>query len=56
MIGADLLNILSSVLGNYLGLKADDYKKRIISGLTIGFSRVLSTFLIIMLLMIVLAI
>ena len=51
-----LLETLSSVLGKLLSLKTDDYKKKVVSALSVGFSRVLSSFLLVMLLMIVLAV
>lgn len=50
------LNGLSSVLGEYLGMRTDDFKKSIISGLSVGFSRTLSVLVMVMLLMIVLAV
>ena len=54
--GQNLMNILSSVLGDYLSLKTDDFRKKIVAGLSVGFSRVLSVLVIVMLLMIVLAV
>jgi hypothetical protein len=54
--GHNLLNLLSSVIGDYLSLKTDDFRKRIVAGLSLGFSRVLSVLVIVMLLMIVLAV
>ena len=53
--GQNLLDILSSVLGDYLSLKTDDFRKRIVTGLSVGFSRVLSILVMVMLLTIVLA-
>ena len=50
------LNGLSSLLGEYLNMRADDFKKSIIAGLSIGFSRTLSILVMLMLLMIVLAV
>jgi hypothetical protein len=50
------LNCLSSAIGEYLSLKTDDFKKNIISGLSIGFSRVLSILVLMMLLLLVLGI
>ena len=50
------LNGLSSAIGEYLSLKTDDFKKNIISGLSIGFSRVLSILVLMMLLLLVLGI
>ena len=40
-----LLNILSSILREYLGARTDDLKKRIVIGLSLGFSRALAIFL-----------
>ena len=40
------LGCLSSVIGEYLSLRADDFKRNIISGLSIGFSRMLAILLI----------
>lgn len=37
-----LLNILSSVLREYLGTRTDDFKKKVVIGLSIGFSRTLA--------------
>lgn len=54
--GRNPLNSLSSVLGEYLGMRTDDFKKNIISGLSVGFSRFLSVLVLVMLLMIVLAV
>ena len=53
---SNLLNSLSSALVEYLGLRTDEFKKKIVSALSIGFSRVLSILVIVVLLMIVLAI
>lgn len=50
------LNNLSSVLGEYLGMRTDDFKKNVISGLSVGFSRFLAVLVLAMLLMIVLAV
>lgn len=54
--GRNPLNSLSSVLGEYLGMRTDDFKKNIISGLSVGFSRFLSVLVLVMLMMIVLAV
>ena len=51
-----LLNSLSSVIGEYLSLRTDDFKKNIISGLSIGFSRTLAILVMVMILLIVLAV
>ena len=50
------LNGLSSAIGEYLSLRTDDFKKNIISGLSIGFSRTLAILVIVMILLIVLAV
>ena len=50
------LNSLSSILGEYLGERTDDFKKNIISGLSVGFSRTLTVLVIVMFLLIVLTI
>ena len=41
-----LLNILSSILREFLGARTDDFKKRIVIGLSLGFSRALAILLI----------
>lgn len=53
---SNLLKGLSSALVEYLGLRTDEFKKKMISALSVGFSRVLSILVIVVLLMIVLAI
>lgn len=50
------LNNLSSAIGEYLSLRTDYFKKRIISGLSLGFSRVLSVLVMMMFLTVVLAV
>ena len=50
------LNSLSSAIGEFLRLRTDDFKKNIISGLSIGFSRTLAILVIVMILLIVLAV
>ena len=50
------LNSLSSLVGEYLGMRTDDFKKKIIEGLSIGFSRTLAILVMVMLLLIVLAV
>lgn len=52
----NILTILSSAMGDYLSRRTDDFKKNIVSGLSVGFSRVLSVLVIAMLLLIVLAV
>lgn len=51
-----LLNSLSSVIGEYLSLRTDDLKKNVVSGLSVGFSRVLTTLVLLMFLLLVLAV
>lgn len=51
----NLLDILSSAAGEYLSLRTDDFRKRIVYGLSVGFSRILSVLVIVMLSVIVLA-
>lgn len=50
------LNNLSSVVGKYIGMRTDDFKTNVISGLSVGFARFLSVLLLLMLLMIVMAV
>ena len=52
----NILSILSSAIGDYLSLRADDFKKNIVFGLSVGFSRVLVTLVITMLMLIVLGV
>lgn len=54
--GSSILNVLSSAIGSYLSQRTDEFKKRVVSGLSVGFSRVLSVLVIMMLLLIVLAV
>lgn len=51
-----LLNNLSSVVGEYLGLRTDDFRKKIVSALSVGFSRAVTMLVIAILLLIVLAV
>lgn len=51
-----LLNSLSSAIGEYLSLRTDDLKKNVVSGLSVGFSRVLTTLVLLMFLLLVLAV
>ena len=50
-----ILGILSSVVGDYLSMRTDDFRKNIVTGLSVGFSRVLALLVIIFLLLIVLS-
>ena len=51
-----ILGILSSAVGEYLSMRTDDYKKNIVAGLSMGFSRVLAILVITLLLLIVLGV
>lgn len=51
-----IIGILSSAVGEYLGMRTDEFKKNIIASLSAGFSRVLAILVIAMLLLIVLAV
>lgn len=51
-----LLNNLSSVVGEYLGLRTDDFRKKIVSALSVGFSRAVTMLVIAILMLIVLAV
>ena len=51
-----ILGILSSAVGKYLSMRTDDFKKNIVAGLSMGFSRVLAILVITLLLLIVLGV
>lgn len=51
-----LLSILSSILREYMGTRTDDFKKRIIIGLSLGFSRTLAILLMSMLAVVLLGV
>ena len=51
-----ILGILSSAVGEYLSMRTDDFKKNIVTSLSVGFSRVLAVLVIILLLLIVLSV
>ena len=51
-----ILGILSSAVGKYLSMRTDDFKTNIVSGLSMGFSRVLAILVITLLLLIVLGV
>ena len=51
-----ILGILSSAAGEYLSMRTDDFKKNIVTGLSVGFSRMLAVLVISFLLLIVLGI
>ena len=48
-----ILGILSSAVGEYLTVRTDDFKKNIVTGLSVGFSRMLAVLVISFLLLIV---
>ena len=50
------LDSLSSAIGEYLSLRTDDFKKNVVTGLSTGFSRVLSILVLMMLLLVVLGV
>ena len=51
-----LINILSSILREYLGTRTDDFKRRIVIGLSLGFSRTLAILLMGMLAVVLLSV
>ena len=51
-----IIGILSSAVGEYLSVRTDDFKKNIVTGLSVGFSRMLAILVISFLLLIVLGI
>ena len=51
-----ILGILSSTIGEYLSMRADDFKKNIVTSLSVGFSRVLAVLLITLVLLVVLGV
>ena len=51
-----LLNTLSSILREYLGTRTDDFKKKVVIGLSLGFSRALAILLIGMLAVVLLSV
>lgn len=51
-----ILGLLSSAVGEYLSMRADDFKKNIVTSLSVGFSRVLAVLVITLLLLIVLGV
>lgn len=46
-----ILGILSSAVGEYLSMRTDDFKKNIVTSLSVGFSRVLAVLVIILILL-----
>ncbi len=55
-VNRTILGILSSAVGEYLSVRTDDFKKNIVTGLSVGFSRMLAVLVISFLLLIVLGI
>ena len=51
-----IIGILSSAVGEYLSMRTDDLKKKIVASMSVGFSRVLAILVITMLLLIVLTV
>lgn len=51
-----ILGILSSVVGEYLSMRTEDFKKNIVTSLSVGFSRALAVLVITMLLLVVLGV
>ena len=51
-----LLSTLSSALGEYLGARTDDLKKRVVAGLTFGFSRMRAVLVMALLAVVVLSV
>ena len=51
-----ILGILSSTIGEYLSMRTDDFKKNIVAGLSVGFSRILAVLVITLVLLVVLGV
>ena len=51
-----ILGILSSTIGEYLSMRTDDFKKNIVTSLSVGFSRILAVLVITLVLLVVLGI
>ena len=51
-----ILGILSSTIGEYLSVRTDDFKKNIVTSLSVGFSRVLAVLVITLVLLVVLGV
>ena len=47
-----ILGILSSAVGDYLSMRTDDFKKNIVTSLSVGFSRVLAVLFITLVLLV----
>lgn len=54
--GLNPINLLSSLMGEFLSLRSDDFKTSMVAGLSAGFSRVFVLLVIMMLMVIVLAV
>lgn len=54
-MNSGIFNILSSVIGEYLSLRADNFKKELIAGLSVALSRALALIVIMTLVLITLA-
>lgn len=52
----DLIRELSSVIGEYLSIRRDNFKKNVITGLSAGFGRLITILIISLLMVIVLAV
>lgn len=52
----DLIRELSSVIGEYLSIRRDNFKKSVITGLSAGFGRLITILIISLLMVIVLAV
>ena len=53
---SSLINTLSSILEEYLGTRAEDFKKRVVAGLSFGFSRTLAVLVMALLAVVVLSV
>ena len=51
-----IFRILSSTIGEYLSMRTDDFKKNIVTSLSVGFSKVLAVLLITLVLFVVLGV
>ena len=51
-----ILGILSSTIGEYLSVRTDDFKKNIVTSLSVGFSRILAVLVITLVLLVVLGV
>ena len=51
-----ILGILSSTIGEYLSMRTDDFKKNMVTSLSVGFSRILAVLVITLVLLVVLGV